>query len=47
MSEHPEAKVNGWTFDPVHGEWHAKVGPDRWKVVKGDLSNPPTWRPAT
>jgi hypothetical protein len=38
-------KVNGWTYDPAQQAWTAKTGPLTWTSVKGDLDDPPSWRP--
>ena len=45
-SDNDLTHVNGWTFDPVAGEWLAKVAINTWRVVKGDLDNPPQFTPA-
>jgi hypothetical protein len=37
--------VNGWAYDPVQQAWTARVGPNRWLVVQGDLDDPPGWPP--
>ena len=39
-------RINGWTYDPADQAWYAKTGPNTWTVVKGDLDDPPTFRPS-
>jgi hypothetical protein len=39
-------KVNGWTYDPAEQAWTARVSEYRWLIVKGDLDDPPSFRPS-
>jgi hypothetical protein len=41
----PEIKINGWHYDPIEQAWTAKTGPNTWSIVKGDLTEPPTFKP--
>ena len=42
-----DMKVNGWAYDPAQQAWTAKVGPNRWLIIKGDLDDAPRFRPQT